>query len=120
MVGFYRSIPISLEESALLDGCTRFGAFLRIVFPLSRPGVVATGFFAFVTSWNEYLLPVVLTSSEKSQMLAVEIGYKIGQYDIQWNELMALSVVSSIPLIVMYALLQRVFVRGLTAGAIKM
>lgn len=120
MVGFYNSIPISLEESALIDGCTRFGAFLRIVFPLSRPGFVATGFFAFVTAWNEYLLPVVLTSSEKSQMLVVEIGYKIGQYDIKWNELMALSVVSSIPLIIIYAFLQRAFVRGMTAGAVKM
>lgn len=120
MVGFYNSIPISLEESALIDGCTRFGAFIRIVFPLSKPGFVATGFFAFVTSWNEYLLPVVLTTSPESQMLVVEIGSKIGQYDIKWSELMALSVLSSIPLIIIYAFLQRAFVRGMTAGAIKM
>ncbi len=120
MVGFYNSIPVSLEESALIDGCTRLEAFLRIVFPLSKPGFVATGFFAFVTAWNEYLLPVVLTTSPKSQMLVVEIGSKIGQYDIKWNELMALSVLSSIPLMIIYAFVQKAFVRGMTAGAVKM
>ena len=120
MIGFFRSIPEELDESALIDGCSRLGAFLRIIMPLTLPGLVATGIFAFIYSWNEYLMAVVLTSSGRTRMLTVFIGSKIGQYNVIWNELMAITVAASAPLVVIYTLLQRFFRRGITSGALKM
>jgi multiple sugar transport system permease protein len=120
MIGFVNKIPASLDEAALIDGCSRMTAFIKILLPLCKSGLVATGVFAFIYAWNEYLMAVVLTSSEKVRMLTVVIGSKIGQYDIVWNELMAITVIASIPLIIIYAFLQRYFVKGLTAGGVKM
>jgi len=102
-----------------MDGCSHFTAFLRVVLPLSIPGLIATGMFAFVYAWNEYLMALVLTSSEETRMLTIFIGSKIGQYNTVWNELMATAVVASIPLIVVYTFLQRYFQKGITAGALK-
>jgi multiple sugar transport system permease protein len=120
MIGFFRSIPEELDESALIDGCSRLGAFFRVIMPLTLPGLAATGIFAFIYSWNEYLMAVVLTSSGNTRMLTVFIGSKIGQYNIIWNELMSITVAASAPLVVIYALLQRFFRRGITSGALKM
>jgi ABC-type glycerol-3-phosphate transport system permease component len=120
MIGFFRSIPEELDESALIDGCSRLGAFFRVIMPLTLPGLVATGIFAFIYSWNEYLMAVVLTSSGRTRMLTVFIGSKIGQYNTIWNELMAITVAASAPLVVIYTLLQRFFRRGITTGALKM
>jgi len=119
MIGFFNSIPRELDEAALMDGCSHFTAFLRVVLPLSIPGLIATGMFAFVYAWNEYLMALVLTSSEETRMLTIFIGSKIGQYNTVWNELMATAVVASIPLIVVYTFLQRYFQKGITAGALK-
>lgn len=120
MLGFINSIPRSLDEAAWIDGAGRFQTFVVVILPLSKAGIVGTGVFAFVNAWNEYLMAVVLTSSNRSRMLVVWIGNKIGQYDIAWNELLAATVVASIPLIVLYGLVQKSFVRGITAGAVKM
>ncbi len=120
LLGFYSSIPRSLDEAAQIDGCTHFGSFRRIILPISKTGLVSTGIFSFVTAWNEYLMALVLTNSNRSQMLVVVIGKKIGQYDIAWNELMAITAVASLPLIMMYAFMQKSFMRGLTAGSVKM
>ncbi len=120
MIGFFNTIPRELDEAALIDGCSHFTAFLRVVIPLSIPGLIATGIFAFIYAWNEYLMAVVLTSSGRTRMLTVLIGSKIGQYNTIWNELMAITVVASIPLIIIYTFLQRYFQKGMTAGALKM
>jgi ABC-type glycerol-3-phosphate transport system permease component len=120
LLGYIGGIPRSLDEAAWIDGCSPLGAFLRIVFPMSRAGIVATAVFAFVNAWNEYLMAVVLTSSTKARMLVVHIGSKIGQYDIAWNELMAITVIASLPLVIIYGFVQKAFVRGITAGAVKM
>ena len=89
MIGFFRSIPEELDESALIDGYSRMGAFSRNIMPLTLPGQVATGIFALIYNCNEYLMAVVLTSSGRTRMLTVLIGSKIGQYNVIWNELMA-------------------------------
>ncbi len=120
MLGFINGIPRSMDEAAWIDGAGPFRTFVVVIVPLSKAGIVGTGVFAFVNAWNEYLMAVVLTSSDRARMLVVWIGNKIGQYDIQWNELLAATVVASIPLIVLYGIVQKSFVRGVTAGAVKM
>ena len=120
LLGFFNSIPRSLDEAAKIDGCGELNAFFRIIFPVARAGLVSTGLFAFITAWNEYLMAQVLSASNRSKMLVVVIGSKIGQYDISWNQLAAITVLASAPLILFYALNQRAFSKGITAGAIKM
>jgi multiple sugar transport system permease protein len=120
LTGFFNSIPRSLDESARIDGCTRLGAVIRIILPIAKPSLVATGIFAFITAWNEYLFAAVLTISRETRMLVVFIASKIGEYDINWAELMAVTVLASLPLILIYAFMQKSFMKGITAGAIKM
>ena len=117
--GFFANIPVDLDEAALIDGCSRWGAFFRIILPLSLPGVIATTLFSFLVAWNQYLFALVLTSSANRRMLTVLIGAKLGQYNIFWNDLMAIDVIVCFPLIAGFFLLQKYFVRGITAGAIK-
>jgi len=119
MKGFFDSIPSELDQAALVDGCTRLGAFARVILPLALPGVVATAIFSFLLAWNEYLFAVVLTSKERMYLVTVGIASNVGQFRIMWNELMAGAVLATIPTIVLYALLERHLVRGLSAGAVK-
>ncbi len=120
LTGFMNSVPHSLDEAARIDGCSILGAVLRIIVPVAKPGLVATGIFAFITAWNEYLFAGVLTISRSTRMLVVYIASKVGEYDINWVELMAVTVISSLPLIFIYLFLQKSFMRGITSGAVKM
>ncbi len=120
LTSFFNSIPRSLDESSKIDGCSPFGTFFRICMPLIRQGMVATGIFAFITAWNEYLFASLLAVSDRTRMLVVFIGSKIGQYSISWTELMASTVLASLPLIIIYIFMQKSFMRGITSGAIKM
>lgn len=118
--GFISSIPRSLDEAGRIDGCNAMQIFLLIILPSARAGILATGVFALVNAWNEYLMAIVLTDTIRAKMLVVLIASKIGQYDIKWNELMAITVIASLPLIVLYSVIQRSFMKGITSGAIKM
>ncbi len=117
--GFFDSIPAELDEAAMIDGCSRTSAFLRIIVPLSAPGLVATAIFSFLVAWNEFLFAVVLTSTPDMYLVTVGIASNIGQFRIQWNDLMAASVLATLPTITLYAFLERYLVQGLTAGAVK-
>ncbi len=119
MKGFFDGIPNELDEAAVIDGCSPLGAFARVVLPLSLPGLVATAIFSFLVAWNEYLFAVVLATRESMYVVTVGIASNIGQFRIQWNELMAGAVLATVPTIVLYALLERHLVRGLSAGAVK-
>lgn len=119
MYGYFKSIPRELDEAASIDGTSRFGTFARIVLPLTLPGVVATAIYAFVTGWNEYIFALILTSSEDMKTVPVGIGQLIGQYKIQWNDLMASSLYAIIPLMIFFIFLQRYLISGLTAGGVK-
>jgi multiple sugar transport system permease protein len=90
-----------------------------VVLPLSLPGIVATAIYAFITGWNEYLFALILTSSEDMKTVPVGIGQLIGQYKIQWNDLMAASIYAVVPLMVLFVFLQRYLISSLTAGAVK-
>src|SRR5437762_12333296 len=85
LVGYFDAIPRDLEESALLDGCGRFGALCRVVLPLAAPGVAATAIFAFVSSWSELLFAITFTSQTEMRTLSAGLLFMVGQYEVQWG-----------------------------------
>lgn len=117
--GHFQSIPADLDEAALVDGGGPIGTFWRIALPLCLPGVAATAMFAFLLGWNEFLFALVLTTDQQMAVITLGLASLIGEYKTQWNELMAATVVSSIPAIILYAILERFLVTGLTSGATK-
>jgi multiple sugar transport system permease protein len=119
LVGYFGSIPRELEESALMDGCGRFGALCRVILPLAAPGIAATAIFAFVTSWSELLFAITFTSQTEMRTLSAGLLFMVGQYEIQWGQLSAGVVISTVPVAVLFVFLQRHLIRGLTAGALK-
>jgi multiple sugar transport system permease protein len=118
MRGFFQELPIEIEESALVDGCSHFGAFFRISLPLVTPGLVATGVFCFIFSWSELFFAVCLTRT-KAMTLSVFIPQLFGRMFILWGEVGATSIMAMVPLFVMSFVVQRYLVRGLTLGAVK-
>jgi ABC-type glycerol-3-phosphate transport system permease component len=119
LVGYFESIPRELEESALMDGCGRFGALLRVVLPLAAPGIAATAIFAFVSSWSELIFAITFTSQTEMRTLSAGLLFMVGQYEIQWGQLSAGVIISTVPVAVLFVFLQRHLIRGLTAGALK-
>jgi ABC-type glycerol-3-phosphate transport system permease component len=117
--GFLARLPITLEEAAAIDGAGPFRTFYEIILPLCRPGVVATAVFVLVVTWQEFLFALSFTSTKEMRTLPVGMNDFIGQYGIRYGELMASSVLISVPVIAIFFILQRQFVAGLTAGAVK-
>ncbi len=117
--GFFSSIPPELEEAAQVDGASQLGAFLKIVLPLSAPGLLATAIFSFILAWQEFLFAVTFTSRADLRTLTVGIASMRGKDVIDWGLLNAGVVVTTIPLAILFVLVQRYLVQGLTAGAIK-
>ncbi|MNN33869.1 L-arabinose transport system permease protein AraQ [compost metagenome] len=119
MRGFFVSIPRDLEESAAIDGCTKFQAFYRIILPISLPGIIATGIFIFLTAWDELLFAWVLTTSSDVQTIPVGIRLFVGQYNSRYDLLMAASTVVTLPVMATFFMTQKYFISGMTAGAVK-
>jgi multiple sugar transport system permease protein len=117
--GYIDSIPVELEEAAMIDGCTRLQALWKILIPLTVPGLVGTGTFVFIFAWNEYLLAVTMTESPAAQPLTVGLAAFFGQFVRDWNSIMALTSLTSIPLMLIFVLFQRWVVQGMTSGAVK-
>ena len=117
--GFFDSIPVALEDAAMLDGCTRLQSLRHVVLPLALPGLIGTAVFAFLWAWNEFLFAVVLTAGPEVAPLTIRMSQFFSQYGRDWNGIMALNVVASIPLLVAFVWLQRWVVEGMTAGAVK-
>jgi multiple sugar transport system permease protein len=118
LAGFFSSIPRDIEEAALVDGSSHWGALFRIVLPVARPGIVAVSVFAFMTAWGEVLFASVLTTSS-TRTLAIGLQEYATQGNTDWNQLMAASVVVSLPVVIGFLALQRYLVRGLTSGSVK-
>ena len=116
---FMRSIPTDIIEAATVDGASTFRIFFKIILPLSIPGVVATGVWLTVVIWQEFLFALALTTSQSMRTLPVGLSDFIGQYGIRYGELMATSIVMSIPVVILFLFLQRYFVQGLLSGATK-
>ena len=117
--GFIVNIPEELEEAAMVDGCTRAGAFRRILFPLVAPGLVATAVFSFIQVWNDYLIAYVLLRSPEKQTLGIWLASFTTNHGTEWGGVMAGSTLFAIPAVVFFLLVQRRVVSGLTAGAVK-
>src|SRR5262249_32421032 len=113
--GYLDSLPEELEEAAMVDGCVRLQALWKIVLPLAIPGLIGVGTFAFIGSWNEYLLAVVLTETPRAQTLTVGLAAFFGEYVRDWNGIMALSTIATLPLVAIFVLLQRWVVQGLSS-----
>jgi multiple sugar transport system permease protein len=118
MRSYFEAVPAEIEESALVDGSTRLSAFWRITLPLALPGLIATGTFAFIFSWIEFLFAVVFTRTKAVTLPVVIAGYS-GSQGSNWGQASALAVVAMLPVFALALLVQRHFVRGLTLGAIR-
>jgi multiple sugar transport system permease protein len=119
MESFFREIPIDLEEAAMVDGDTRFAAFRRIVLPLAAPGLVATGIFAVITTYNEFLFALVLTSTPAAETMPVGAATLIGRINVDWGAMSAAGVIGALPIVIFSLFVQKHLVRGLTMGAVK-
>jgi N,N'-diacetylchitobiose transport system permease protein len=117
--GFILGVPKDLEEAAMVDGTTRFGAFVRILLPLVGPGLVATSIFAFIQAWNEYIIAYVFLSSPDKQTLTVWLASFTTDRGIAWGPLMAGATLTALPVVVFFLLVQRRIAFGLTAGAVR-
>lgn len=113
------SIPDELLDSARVDGCSEFGVFWRIVAPLSLPGVATLAIFMFVHSWTDFLWPMIITSSMEMRTLPVGIALLQEYHTVNWTQTMAGSSIAALPMIIVFLLMQRQFIEGLTAGAVK-
>jgi multiple sugar transport system permease protein len=119
LMGYFESIPEELEEAAMIDGATRFGAFYRIVLPLSAPGVLAAALYAFTQAWNEFLYALVFITDARLRTLPVGLASFITGDVYGWGYLMSGAVLTTLPVIAAYIYLQKYMVEGLTAGSVK-
>jgi multiple sugar transport system permease protein len=117
--GFYDNIPIELEQAARIDGATRFQAFVRVIMPLSAPGIIATAIYSFITAWNEYVYALTFLNDDSKLTLPVGLQRFFTEYATNWPGLMAASFIMSVPVVALFLILQKYFVRALTEGAIK-
>ena len=118
MIGFFEDIPVELEDAARIDGCSHYGAFLRVALPLVRPGIVAAAILSFIFSWNNFLFSVIL-AGRNTRTLPIAVFNMIGFEEINWGPLAAAATMITLPVIVLTLIVQRHIVTGLTFGAVK-
>lgn len=119
LVSYFKTVPTELDEAARVDGASSFRIFWSIILPLIVPGIAAVAMFVLFSGWNEYMYSSVLISNDQLKTLTVGIISLNSQYQIKWNDLMAASTVSSLPLVVLFVCFQRYFIAGMTGGAVK-
>jgi ABC-type glycerol-3-phosphate transport system permease component len=117
--GFFAGIPKELDEAAMVDGCSRLQAVIKVIMPLAVPGLAATSLFTFLLAWNHYLFALSLATTDTMYTVSVGLGAMMGEFRIAWNELMAAALVATVPTLIVYTFLERYFVQGLTGGAVK-
>ena len=116
---FFREMPAELEAAALVDGCSRIGALVRVILPLSAPGLFTAAILTFIYAWNEFFLALLIVTDPVKQTMPVGIALFQGEHTVPWGEIAAASFITTAPLVVMVLLFQRRIVTGLSAGAIK-
>jgi multiple sugar transport system permease protein len=119
IMGFFSNVPVELEEAAMIDGCSRVKAIFKVILPIILPGIVATGFFAFISAWKEFLFAVMLINDPARFTIPVGLSYMMGELDINYGALAAGGVVAIIPSFILFAYIQKYLVQNLTAGAVK-
>jgi multiple sugar transport system permease protein len=119
MLGYYHSIPVELEEAAMIDGATRLYAFWKITLPLAAPALLAVTLFAFTNAWNEFLFAFVFITSESLRTLPIGLQSMVVGDILPWGQLMAASLLTAVPVAVFYIYAQRFLAEGLTVGGVK-
>jgi ABC-type glycerol-3-phosphate transport system permease component len=119
LYGFFTRLPISIEESAMIDGCSRLQTLIKIVLPSAAPGLAASSAYTFITAWQEYMFALTFIDSQKKFTLPIALTSYIGQYGTQWGNLMAASLLVTLPVVALFFGIQTLMVKGLTAGAVK-
>lgn len=119
LAGYFDSIPPEIEEAAMVDGCSRITALFRVILPMAMPAVIAALVFAFIWSWNDFVIALTFLSSPEKQTLPLGISSFLGQYSVEWHYLMAAALITIVPVVVLFLLVERYLVKGLTAGAVK-
>lgn len=117
--GFFDAIPVSLEEAAMIDGMSAFGTFFRIILPLSLPGLAVTGFFSFITAWNEFMFALTFMTGENNYTLPVGLRTYVFEFNTAWHLMAAGAIIVTIPVLVVFLVAQRFLISGLTAGGVK-
>ncbi|MGG4553912.1 carbohydrate ABC transporter permease [Paenibacillus woosongensis] len=119
MTGYYNTLPEDLDEAVMMDGGSRFRALWNVLVPISVPGLVSVGMYTFMLSWNEYLFALALTKTNEFRTVPVGISLLMGQHAYEWNQMMAMSVLGSLPVLILFLIFQRYFIAGMTSGAVK-
>jgi len=119
LIGFFRSIPRDIDEAAKIDGASYLQTFFLVILPLARPGLVAVALFTFLIAWNSYLWALVLTTDASMHVLSVGVANMVGEYRVQWNELMAAAVIAAAPVMLLFSFLEKHLVNAITSGAVK-
>jgi multiple sugar transport system permease protein len=119
MTGFFNTIPKSLDEAVLIDGGSRLLTLFRVIVPISLPGIVSTGLYTFLLSWNEFLFALTLTKSNEMATVPIGIQLLMGQHSYEWNEMMAMSFLGSLPIMLLFLFFQKYFLAGMAAGSLK-
>jgi ABC-type glycerol-3-phosphate transport system permease component len=117
LCGFFMEIPRDLEEAAIVDGCSKMQALWHVLLPLARPGIIAIAVFSFIFSWNEYLSPLV--NNEAAKTLPLGVAGFMGHLYVEWGPLLASAVISTIPILILFTILQRFLIKRIMAGAVK-
>lgn len=117
--GFFESVPQAIEEAALIDGCSKLRTFYTIVLPMSQPGIVSSALLTAVYVWNDFLVSFTFVTKEGLRTVSVGLYSYITQYGVQWGELLSAVMITIIPIIILFVCLQRKFVDGMAAGAVK-
>lgn len=119
MTGYFNTLPKELDDAVMVDGGSNFFALWRVLVPISVPGIVATAVYTFLLSWNEFLFALTLTKSTSMRTVPVGIQELMGQHAYEWNQMMSMSLIGSIPILVIFLVAQRYFLAGMTAGSVK-
>jgi multiple sugar transport system permease protein len=119
ITGYFNTLPKDLDEAVMIDGGSRFRALWTVLVPVSVPGLVSVGMYTFMRAWNEYLFALALTKTNDMRTVPVGISLLMGQHAYEWNQMMAMSVLGSLPVLLLFLFFQRYFIAGMTAGAVK-
>ena len=119
MTGYFNTLPRDLDEAVMIDGGGSLVTLWRILVPISLPGIVAVGVYTFMLAWNEFLFALTLTRTNDMRTVPIGIHLLMGQHSFEWNQMMALSVLGSLPVLILFLLFQRYFIAGMSAGSIK-
>lgn len=119
MTGYFNSMSTELDEAVMIDGGSRFRALWQVLVPISVPGMVSVGMYTFMQAWNEYLFALVLTNTTNMRTVPIGINLLMGQHVWDWSQMMAMSVIGSLPVLVLFIIFQRYFIEGMSAGGVK-